>query len=205
MTPKGEVKSSIKKRVDPALLAKPDRSKSKNKAHEPAEDAGLSEMTNVGPAEKTDQKLLSNKSSKREKLKHKAEVIFLEQMTQAERSERSAKVIGSYDKQTTIKENHNTIVESNQREFSHSRDPEEHLSVSKKKINTESKKSKTVESGTKHSKTETKNEEAVSVSAAEIKEQKTLNTVDEVTNDAGNEKVEEKPETAEEKPSEENP
>ena len=199
LTPKGEAKSSMKKRADPALLAKSNGSKSKDL--EGAEDMGLSEKTNLAPIEgQSVQKQPSNKSSKRDKLVHKNEVMFQERIDATLRSERSAKIMGSVDKQTTIKENHNTIAESNQREFSHSRDPQENLSVSKKKITTESKKSKPVESGAKHAKTETKNEEAASVAATEAKEEKTLNTVDEIANEACNEKVEERPERVEEQP-----
>lgn len=67
----------------------------------------------------------------------------------------SAKAMKSTDKASTIKEYHNHI-ESNQREFSLTKDSEGPLEISKKKIATESKKSKIQETDSKHPKTEEK-------------------------------------------------
>jgi hypothetical protein len=61
----------------------------------------------------------------------------------------------STDKASTIKEHHNH-VESNQREFSLSKEPPEPLEVSKKKVATESKKNKVQDTNSKHPKTEEK-------------------------------------------------
>lgn len=143
LTPKAEFKSSMKKPLEPALLTKNKDSKSKPLGSQ--EDAGLTEKTNqAAPEAQSEQKLLSNKSKKREKLVQKNEEVFQQQMEDAEKSERCAKIMGSVDKPTTIKENHLTVLSSNKREFSESRDPEEKLSFSKKKVTTESKKSKPV-------------------------------------------------------------
>lgn len=61
----------------------------------------------------------------------------------------------STDRASTIKEHHNQ-VESNQREFSLSKEPPEALELSKKKIATESKKNKIQDTNSKHPKTEEK-------------------------------------------------
>lgn len=117
LTPKGELKSSMKKQLEPSLQAKNIGSKSKPLDSE--EDAGLTEKTNLAPNEpKSEQKLLSNKSKKREKLVQKNEEVFQQQMEEAEKSERCAKIMGSFDKPTTIKENHLNMLSSNKKEFS---------------------------------------------------------------------------------------
>ena len=90
----------------------------------------------------------------------KSEIIFQMQIEEAQRCK-----IGSLSEPSSLKQNHDNIVEFHQRELSPSRAPEENLSDSKVKIATECKKSKPVENGTERS----KNEET-SVSATEIKE-----------------------------------
>ena len=122
---------------------------------------GSSEKTSFASIRRqTDQQPISIKPSKREMLIRKSEIIFQMQIEEAQRCK-----IGSLSEPSSLKQNHNNIVEFHQRELSPSRAPEENLSDSKVKIATECKKSKPVENSTERS----KNEET-SVSATEIKE-----------------------------------